>query len=90
MSSRDDTFMHVDATKPWKGKKPFVAAVRVLRRPTARDMRHGCRPPAYGTPMVGLSELSGLSLHRHDNVCVWMSLLQEDLAACALSRMGMP
>ena len=36
----------------------------------------------------GLSELSGRCTDTHDNV--WMSLLQEGLAACALSRLGMP
>ena len=34
----------------------------------------------------GLSELSG----RCTDTTMWMSLLQEGLAACALSRLGMP
>ena len=38
----------------------------------------------------GLSELSGRCTDTTNNVCVWMSLLQEGLAACALSRLGMP
>ena len=50
---------------------------------TAGQMR-----PLYQsmTHTHGLSELSIQPLHRHDNV----DANQEDLAACALSRLGMP